>query len=170
MMLSLIRKLHAPSLSLGNTLTKSYFPSSSFGPCNNTLHLITRTFSDIPLSSEDKRKKIRPEDMAADQIEKEYFNEIEAVNKAFAERVQRRGSSIGVVTSDKCLKSVTVRVPYLKYFQKYNKYITRHSKIMAHDEEQVGKPGDLVRIMPCRPMSRKKRHKLVEVLRKAPQL
>ena len=38
---------------------------------------------------------------------------------------------------------------------------------MAHDENEVCNIGDYVRIIPCRPMSRKKRHKLFEILKKA---
>lgn len=41
---------------------------------------------------------------------------------------------------------------------------------MAHDEEEICQDGDLVRVVPCRPMSRKKRHKIIDVIRKARKL
>ena len=74
----------------------------------------------------------------------------------------------GRVISDKAQKTVTVLVERRVKHPIYGKYITRSSKIAAHDEAQVAKEGDLVSITPCRPMSRRKSWKVVEVIRSAP--
>ena len=73
---------------------------------------------------------------------------------------------IGTIVSTKCAKSVTVRVIHQKLVPKYDRMINVQKKIMAHDEEGLGKLGDLVRIVPCRPMSRKKRHKLKDIVQR----
>lgn len=103
-------------------------------------------------------------------IEIEYQKEIADIQKSFQDRILRRQSIVGIVTSDKCSKSITVQHTHMKYFPKYNKMIPRRKKIMAHDEDELGEIGDVVRIVPCRPMSRKKRHKLMDVLKKAQRL
>jgi len=73
----------------------------------------------------------------------------------------------GRVVSDKAQKTVTVLVERRVKHPVYGKYITRSSKIAAHDEDQVAKQGDLVAIAPCRPMSKRKSWKVVEVLTQA---
>jgi len=57
----------------------------------------------------------------------------------------------------------------MKYFPKYTTSIRRTRKIAAHDEEQQAKQGDVVRIVPCRPMSATKRHKLIDIIRRPKQ-
>jgi small subunit ribosomal protein S17 len=80
--------------------------------------------------------------------------------------MERKQSLIGTVVSTKCSKSISVRVEHRKLNKKYNVYYSVHRKIMAHDEEEKAKMGDIVRIVPCRPMSRKKRHKLMDIIRR----
>lgn len=73
----------------------------------------------------------------------------------------------GVVVSNKMDKSILVRVERTFRHPLYKKVVKRSKKFMAHDQENTGRVGDLVRIMECRPLSRHKRWRLVEVLRKA---
>ena len=73
----------------------------------------------------------------------------------------------GTVTSTKMDKSILVRVERTFRHPLYKKVIKRSKKFMAHDQENTGQVGDLVRIMECRPLSRNKRWRLVEVLSKA---
>ena len=103
-------------------------------------------------------------------IETEYQKEIKDILNTYKFREERKQALVGKVVSTKCAKTVNVLVAHLKYIPKYNKHISRHRKIMAHDEHGVGEMGDLVRIVPCRPMSRWKRHTLKDIVRKAQKL
>ncbi len=96
-----------------------------------------------------------------------YQKEIEEIKQSYLERAKRKQSLVGKVVSTKCSKSITVEVHHEKLFQKYNKMVRIRKKFMAHDEEELAKDGDLVRITPCRPMSRKKRHALIDIIQKA---
>lgn len=78
----------------------------------------------------------------------------------------RRSEKVGVVASDKMEKTVIVRVDRLVKHPKYRRYVRRTSKFMAHDEFGA-KVGDKVRIMETRPMSARKRWRVVEILSKA---
>ncbi|HLT80531.1 MAG TPA: 30S ribosomal protein S17 [Cyclobacteriaceae bacterium] len=78
-----------------------------------------------------------------------------------------RKERIGKVVSDKMQKSITVAVDRKVKHPIYGKFVSRTTKFMAHDEENVAGVGDTVRIMETRPMSRKKRWRLVEVVEKA---
>src|SRR5215470_5174373 len=78
----------------------------------------------------------------------------------------RRQEKVGLVTSDKMQKTVVVRVERQVQHPKYRRYIRRRSKFMAHDE--LGSHvGDTVRIVETRPMSARKRWRVVEILQKA---
>ena len=81
-----------------------------------------------------------------------------------------RKSRIGVVLSNKMTKTVVVRVERRVADSKYGKIVTRASKFKAHDEKQECKPGDKVRIVETRPMSKDKRWRVAETLRKAPEV
>jgi len=100
----------------------------------------------------------------------EYQKEIEDIEKQYEERKKRRQSMIGVVVSDKCSKSVTIKVEREKYFPKYDKHVTRTRKFMAHDEEERCEMGDVIRIVPCRPMSKMKRHMVIDIIKKGQRL
>ncbi len=63
----------------------------------------------------------------------------------------------GVVTSDACDKTVIVRVERRVMHPVYKKFITRSKKYAAHDENNVHKAGDTVRIEESRPISKRKR-------------
>ncbi|HCT99686.1 MAG TPA: 30S ribosomal protein S17 [Methylococcaceae bacterium] len=70
----------------------------------------------------------------------------------------------GRVVSDKMDKTITVLVERVVKHPVYGKYIKRSTKMMAHDEENTCQEGDVVAITSCRPMSKKKTFKLVQVL------
>jgi small subunit ribosomal protein S17 len=80
-------------------------------------------------------------------------------------KVVRR--TIGRVVSNKMNKSVTVSVERLIKHPVYGKFIRRTTKVMAHDEEQTCREGDTVAIVECRPISKRKSWKVVEVIERA---
>ena len=84
-----------------------------------------------------------------------------------AEQRNARKTRVGYVTSDKMAKTITVSVERRIQHPLYGKYLKRHKKYTAHDETNECNVGDLVRIMETRPLSKKKRWRLVEVLEKA---
>jgi small subunit ribosomal protein S17 len=73
----------------------------------------------------------------------------------------------GVVVSSKMTKSIVVRVSRTVRHPIYQKVIQRSKKYMAHCEDPSVKEGDVVRIMECRPLSRNKRWRLLEVVRRS---
>ena len=79
----------------------------------------------------------------------------------------RRTEKIGIVTSDKMQKTVVVRVDRLVKHPIYKRYVRKRSKFMAHNEIEGVGIGDQVRILETRPLSKLKRWRVVEVLRKA---
>ena len=83
-----------------------------------------------------------------------------------AGRRGRRAEKVGVVASDKMEKTVVVRVDRLIKHPKYRRYVRRTSKFMAHDEQGAG-VGDKVRIVETRPLSSRKRWRVVEIIQKA---
>ncbi|NLR89662.1 MULTISPECIES: 30S ribosomal protein S17 [Flammeovirga] len=78
-----------------------------------------------------------------------------------------RKQRTGVVVSDKMDKSITVQVETRQKHPMYGKFIKKTKKFMAHDESNTAGIGDTVRIMETRPMSARKRWRLVEVVEKA---
>ncbi len=79
----------------------------------------------------------------------------------------RRAEKIGIVTSDKMMKTVVVRVDRLVKHPVYKRYVRKRSKFMAHNEIEGVSIGDQVRIVETRPLSARKRWRVVEVLRRA---
>jgi len=79
----------------------------------------------------------------------------------------RRKSQIGVVTSDKMAKTVVVKIDTVTRHPLYKRTIRRSKALKAHDEENAAKVGDQVRIVESRPMSREKRWRVVEILKRA---
>jgi small subunit ribosomal protein S17 len=82
------------------------------------------------------------------------------------EKHSKRAEKIGIVASDKMTKTVTVRVDRLVKHPIYRKYVKRRKKFMAHDETGAG-IGDKVRIVETRPLSARKRWRVVEIIQKA---
>ena len=87
-----------------------------------------------------------------------------------AENQSNRKSMTGTVTSDKMEKTITVSVETVKQHPLYKKTIRTNKKYKAHDESNEARTGDVVRIMETRPLSKDKRWKLVEIVRKAKTL
>jgi len=73
----------------------------------------------------------------------------------------------GVVVSEKMDKTVTVSVSTRQLHPLYKKYITRSKKYKAHDEKNDAREGDAVRIIESRPISKKKRWRLIEVVERS---
>lgn len=86
--------------------------------------------------------------------------------KSEATRANRRKTVDGVVVSDRMDRTITVVVERLEMHRRYKKYIRRRTKMKAHDEKGEARTGDLVRIAETRPLSKTKRWRLVEVLRR----
>jgi small subunit ribosomal protein S17 len=78
-----------------------------------------------------------------------------------------RKSRTGVVTSNKMEKTITVSVERKLRHPIYGKFVKKSKKFHAHDEANACGPGDTVRIMETRPLSKTKRWRLVEILEKA---
>lgn len=76
----------------------------------------------------------------------------------------KRKVRIGIVTSAKMMKTVTVTLTRLIRHPLYGKVLKRKKKLLVHDEKKQAKVGDRVRIMETRPLSSRKRWRLVEVL------
>jgi small subunit ribosomal protein S17 len=92
----------------------------------------------------------------------------QAGNAAGTEAGKRgnRAQKVGIVASDKMQKTVVVRVDRKVKHPKYRRYVRRTSKFMAHDE--IGATvGDRVRIVETRPLSARKRWRVVEIVQKA---
>lgn len=79
---------------------------------------------------------------------------------------KRKTTKVGRVVSDKMDKTVVVKVDYLKPHPLYRKIIRRSKKFHAHDEENTCKVGDVVRIEETRPLSRTKRWRVVEIIKR----
>jgi small subunit ribosomal protein S17 len=87
-----------------------------------------------------------------------------------ADNQERAKVRIGTVSSDKMTKTITVSVETVKQHPLYKKTIKTSKKYKAHDENNDAKIGDVVKIMETRPLSKDKRWKLVEIIRKAKTL
>lgn len=81
-----------------------------------------------------------------------------------------RASKVGVVTSDKMDKSVTVRVERTVLHPLYKRYVKRSAKFLAHDEANACKAGDVVEIVESKPMSARKRWRVRKVVQRAAEL
>jgi small subunit ribosomal protein S17 len=73
----------------------------------------------------------------------------------------------GIVKSDKMDKTIVVSVQTTALHPLYKKYVVRTKKLKAHDEKNEAKAGDRVRVVECRPISKEKCWKLVEILERA---
>ena len=78
-----------------------------------------------------------------------------------------RKTKTGVVSSDKMDKTITVAVERKVKHPLYGKFVKKTTKLHAHDEKNEAKPGDVVRIMETRPLSKTKRWRLVDIIEKA---
>jgi len=78
-----------------------------------------------------------------------------------------RATRIGEVVSDKMDKTVVIKISRRFPHPLYKRIITRTAKILAHDEENTCNIGDVVKVMAIRPLSRRKRWRVAEILERA---
>jgi small subunit ribosomal protein S17 len=83
------------------------------------------------------------------------------LNKERGHRKER----VGIVTSDKMDKTITVEVPRSYHHPKYDKMVRSATKFKVHDEKESANVGDTVRIEETRPLSKTKRWRLVEIIK-----
>ena len=81
-----------------------------------------------------------------------------------------KNEKIGQVVSTRMQKTIVVEVSRRVPHPLYKRIIGKRKKFYAHDEEGTAKTGDVVRIVECRPLSKLKRWKLAEVIRRAVQV
>ena len=84
-----------------------------------------------------------------------------------AQKKSGKKEFIGTVKSDKMEKTIVVTIETLTLHHLYKKYIKRSKKVKAHDEKNEAKIGDRVRVIECRPISKEKCWKLVEIIERA---
>lgn len=91
------------------------------------------------------------------------------LNKEENIKVERhlRKEKVGVVVSTKMQKTIVVVVERRTKHPIYGKFIKKSTRFMAHDEKNECNEGDTVRIMETRPLSKKKRWRLVEIIERA---
>jgi small subunit ribosomal protein S17 len=80
---------------------------------------------------------------------------------------KHKNEKVGKVLSAKMAKTIVVEVSRRVPHPLYRRIVTRRKKFYAHDENGVAKPGDQVRIVECRPLSKLKRWRVAEVVFKA---
>lgn len=83
------------------------------------------------------------------------------------ERETRQRERQGVVVSDKMEKTIVVEVTSVKPHPLYKKIVRRTSRLKAHDEKNEARVGDTVVVRECRPLSRSKFWRLVQILERA---
>jgi len=76
----------------------------------------------------------------------------------------------GVVVSDKAAKTITVEITRRFQHPKYGKFIQKRMRVHAHDAKDEAHMGDTVEIIECRPLSRLKRWRLVEIIQRGAEL
>lgn len=86
-----------------------------------------------------------------------------------AEQTSAQRQIVGKVISDKMNKTIVVQVERKVKHPLYGKYLRKFSKMYAHDEDNACQVGDLVLIQQTRPLSKTKRWKLVEILKREEQ-
>jgi small subunit ribosomal protein S17 len=82
-------------------------------------------------------------------------------------RTSLRKVRVGKVISNKMDKSITVLIERTMKHPRYEKTFRTSSKLMAHDEKNEANIGDVVQVMECRPLSKKKRWRLDEIVERA---
>ena len=82
----------------------------------------------------------------------------------------KRKQRVGEVVSNKMTKTIVVRVQRRFPHPEFKKVVTQYNKFYAHDEKNEAKVGDRVRIQECRPLSKTKRWRLLEVVERNPEV
>jgi small subunit ribosomal protein S17 len=83
-------------------------------------------------------------------------------------RSKRGTTKVGVVVSDVCDQTVTIKVVTPSRHKKYQRIVRRTTRFMAHDPENRCKNGDMVEIRECRPISKRKTWRVLRIVRAAP--
>ncbi len=83
------------------------------------------------------------------------------------EKRNLRKVRIGIVVSNRMKKTISVAIEKRVPHPIYKKYFKKTTKLMAHDEQEICNIGDKVKIMETRPLSKRKRWRLVEIVEKA---
>ncbi|MBI2967909.1 MAG: 30S ribosomal protein S17 [Bacteroidetes bacterium] len=86
------------------------------------------------------------------------------------EKRNNRKQKTGIVVSNKMQKTIVVAVRRSMLHPKYGKFIKKTTKFKVHDEKNEARPGDVVRITETRPLSKTKRWRLSEIIKKAPEI
>lgn len=120
------------------------------------------------MAEENQEEINRNEPAAEEAAAAEVKAEAATGNGSAADSKKRphRSQKVGVITSDKMQQTVVVRVDRLVRHTKYRRYVRRTSKFMAHDE-MGATIGDKVKIVETRPMSARKRWRVIEIVQKA---
>ena len=84
-----------------------------------------------------------------------------------AQKVSKRNEKVGEVVSTKMNKTIVVTVELRKSHPKYGRVIKKSKKFYAHDEQNSARAGDMVRIEETRPLSKLKRWRLKEIVRRS---
>ena len=96
------------------------------------------------------------------------FKEEETIDKMSTEAyTSNKKQRIGLVSSNKMDKTITVKVERKLRHPIYGKFVKKTKKFVAHDEKNECNEGDLVKIIESRPLSRRKRWRLVEIIERA---
>lgn len=91
----------------------------------------------------------------------------ENINSSGVVERNTRKEKVGKVISNKMTKSIVIAVERKVKHPMYGKFLNSTTKLMAHDEKNEAAIGDIVRIMETRPLSKRKRWRLVEIIEKA---
>jgi small subunit ribosomal protein S17 len=94
-------------------------------------------------------------------------NKAQVMNDVAKETTKPLRTVQGRVVSNKMDKTVTILVERLVKHALYGKYIRRSTKLHAHDADNVCNPGDVVRVSECRPLSKTKNWRVVEIVARA---
>ncbi len=93
-----------------------------------------------------------------------YPSKLDKSNMIRAEKVERREMKVGRVVSTKSAKTIVVAVDRSVSHRKYHRVIKITKKFHAHDENEIARMGDIVRVVACRPISKLKHWNLIEIV------
>ena len=96
--------------------------------------------------------------------------ETEAKTSVTEGKASLKNEKVGKVVSTKMEKTIVVEVSRRVPHPLYKRIIGKRKKFYAHDEESTARLGDEVRIVECRPLSKLKRWRLLDIVRRAPQV
>jgi len=113
--------------------------------------------------TDEHAEDVDAEDVDAEDVDAE---DVDDEDEHTVDRNDRK-ERIGIVESDRMDKSITVSVRRRMKHPMYGKYLERSSTFMAHDEDNEAREGDTVQVMETRPISKRKRWRLVDIIERA---